>query len=621
MTTKADGGVPGVSRDGAGPLLLVLGVQVCLVLALVAAQLPLLPVLGAALALCCLLLRKRAAGAKDAPSPPYTPLAGHFLQIFPPDGSAGQDARLYDWFVELARRHDNTWLMRLPFSELSYATHFVHTTDPANVEHVLRGNFENFPKGPVFRELFADLLGDGIFNADGHHWLAQRKAASKEFSVNKFRHFMSDVFLRHGAALVRRLRAQIPPRTTTTAATAATTARLTTAAAGVAGAVARGVDMQKLFSKFTLQSIAAIGFGVDLGCLENEADVPFESAFDAATHLTMMRFMTPHWKLLRWCGRGGEGKLARHVAVIREFSAGVISARRALARDDLEARDDLLSRFMLLQHDGVASAGEAAGGDHQGGAGVTDDYLRDIVVNFILAGRDTTANALSWLFLSLARHPRVERKLRGELGAAGLLRRHGGSSSTGAAALGPSFDALQVRKLPYLHACVTETLRLFPSVPSDVKSVLADDVLPSGHTVHAGSWISYDPYAMGRQTSIWGEDAAVFRPERFLKLPDIGADQQQHGQQPAEGGGQEEARKPEFVKPSPFSFTAFQAGKRLCLGIDMAYFEVKSAACQLLREFEFTLSPGQGDITYTRSLTLPLTSLRMDVALRAEDTA
>ena len=48
---------------------------------------------------------------------------------------------------------------------------------------VLKTNFANYPKGPMFSEAFKDLLGEGIFAVDGHKWKTQRKTASHEFTV------------------------------------------------------------------------------------------------------------------------------------------------------------------------------------------------------------------------------------------------------------------------------------------------------------------------------------------------------------------------------------------------------------------------------------------------------
>uniref|UniRef100_J3ND74 Cytochrome P450 n=1 Tax=Oryza brachyantha TaxID=4533 RepID=J3ND74_ORYBR len=63
----------------------------------------------------------------------------------------------------------------------------VVTANPANVEHVLKGNFGNYPKGKPFTEVLGDLLGGGIFNVDGEMWYRQRKMVSHEFSARVLR--------------------------------------------------------------------------------------------------------------------------------------------------------------------------------------------------------------------------------------------------------------------------------------------------------------------------------------------------------------------------------------------------------------------------------------------------
>ncbi len=62
---------------------------------------------------------------------------------------------------------------------------FIFTTNPENVEHILKTNFENYEKGPFFRDRFHDLLGNGIFNADGDVWRPQRKISSNLFNVSQ----------------------------------------------------------------------------------------------------------------------------------------------------------------------------------------------------------------------------------------------------------------------------------------------------------------------------------------------------------------------------------------------------------------------------------------------------
>ena len=408
---------------------------------------------------------------------------------------------------------------------------------------------------------------------DGPCWYAQRKTASFEFSVSKFKDFMTDVFIEHATEL----------------------------GDVIADAAGREFDLQRLFSKFTLESICKIAYGVQLGCLRQ--DMPFEKAFDQATQYSSSRFLNPFYPVLKLLRVGQERRLADALELINSFSTEIIAKRRALDAQSLSEHSDLLSRFMM-HHD-------------EDGAPHTDGYLRDIVVNFVLAGRDTTSNCLSWLFFLLARHPHVLAKLREEMARNGLAGDDGGAPQR------PTYTHVHHGRMPLLHAAVTETLRLYPSVPTDLKFCATDDVLPSGHFVPAGASIAYDPYVMGRQQALWGPDAATFSPERHL----VAADAAESA--PSGGEGDSKSSAPSsvsarslggefgpspatqrFVRPSPFKFTAFQAGKRTCLGMDMAYLEVKTAAVCLLQRYDFSLAADHRE-GYARSLTLPLHELRM----------
>merc|ERR1711966_244125 len=107
---------------------------------------------------------------------------------------------LHDYFLEMAtlKIHDGmTYRLTFPFWPVSMKAQVWHTANPENVEHILKTHFENYPKGPVFFENMYDLLGEGIFNVDGSKWSTQRKTASHEFSVNRFRDYMSEVMSRH----------------------------------------------------------------------------------------------------------------------------------------------------------------------------------------------------------------------------------------------------------------------------------------------------------------------------------------------------------------------------------------------------------------------------------------
>jgi cytochrome P450 len=129
----------------------------------------------------------------------------------------------------------------------------------------------------------------------------------------------------------------------------------------------------------------------------------------------------------------------------------MISKRRAQQSEEPIGRDrDLLDLFM---------AAKTEEGDP-----LNDAQLRDVVLNFIIAGRDTTAQALSWSFWLLSTRPEILAKLRDE--AHKIL----GSSRMAAFA--------DMKDLVYAHAVFYEVLRLYPSVPMNVKVCNQDDVLP-----------------------------------------------------------------------------------------------------------------------------------------------
>jgi fatty acid omega-hydroxylase len=138
----------------------------------------------------------------------------------------------------------------------------------------------------------------------------------------------------------------------------------------------------------------------------------------------------------------------------------------------------------------------------------------------------------------------------------------------------------------YLHAALSEALRLYPPVPTDMKCAAADDELPDGISrVKKGQKLVYHIYAMGRMESIWGRDACDFRPERWLDHHDHDHDHHHD----------HDRRQEAILKinmPSPFSYPVFNAGPRTCLGKELAFFLMKAVASAIIRSFRVCLVPG-----------------------------
>ncbi|CAM0903380.1 unnamed protein product [Alopecurus aequalis] len=424
------------------------------------------------------------------------------------------------------------------------------TCDPRNLEHVLKSRFDNYPKGPFWHGVFGDLLGDGIFNSDGDTWVAQRKTAALEFTTRTLRTAMSRWVSRsiHGRLLPILADAHV-------------------------------VDLQDLLLRLTFDNICGLAFGKDpetlaRGLPENE----FASSFDRATEATLNRFIFPEcvWRCKKWLGLGMETTLTRSMAHVDQYLAAVIKTRKLELADktyntSATPHDDLLSRFMRK---GTYS----------------DDSLQHVALNFILAGRDTSSVALSWFFWLVSTHPAAERKIVRELCAVLAASR---SADDTALWLAAPFDYEELDRLVYLKAALSETLRLYPSVPEDSKHVVDDDVLPDGTFVPAGSSITYSIYSAGRMKTVWGEDCLEFRPERWLS---------------ADGT--------KFEPHDSFRFVAFNAGPRICLGKDLAYLQMKNIAGSVLLRHRLAVAPGHR-VEQKMSLTLFMKhGLRMEVRPR-----
>lgn len=443
------------------------------------------------------------------PVPGEIPILGHSIML-----AQNQD-RLLEWLLGgTLLSNTKPW-----YFKILGESPFVCVSTPDCVKHVLQDNFDNYVKGTFFRGRFYELLGDGIFDVDGPEWSYQRKTASHLFARKELKGFMSEVFVRHSHLVLDKIEAN--------------------ASAG------KSFDMQDLFYRYTLESIGQIAYGIHLGCFEQE-EVSFAINFDTAQRIIMERVVDPLWNLRKLIKplHPDERTLRRCVQNLDTFARGVIKERRET--EDLRDREDLLSRFMAVRD--------------QNGELLDDTRLRDIVMSFVIAGRDTTANCLTWAFYELHKNPRVLAKLREEIDAA----------TNGA---DPTYDVVN-SKVPYLHWVVKETLRLHPSVPKDVKTAVHDDVLPDGTVIKAGTNVVYMPWVMGRLDTLW-EEPLEFRPERWEK-----------------------------TTATQFEFTAFNAGPRLCLGMNMAYLEAQFLIAMIVTRFDLKVKDQSFD--YQVTLTMPM---------------
>ncbi|KAF9172093.1 hypothetical protein BGX21_005455 [Mortierella sp. AD011] len=460
--------------------------------------------------------RDNAIGTRRAkiPGPKGLPLIGNLILM----GSTpvNRISQLHD---KHHAKYGSTWTFTMPF--LGRA---IMVNDPVVLEHVLKNNFWAYEKGIKLQESLEDLLGAGIFNTDGQHWKWQRKMASHIFNVKAFRDYTSNVFVKESNIVAAYLD--------------------TVAEKGTA------IDIHDLMLKFTLDGFGEISFGQSFGCLNDpEQEVEFAAAFDRLNAVVSERLFLGPWRLVEWW-TGIDKQVAKDRKIVMDFSLGVIRHRRANGFH--KSQKDLLQLFMDIKDDN--------------GEYLSDDMLKDSILNFIIAGRDTTAQALSWMFYLMHRSSsdknivlRLQKEIDDVLGD-GL----------------PTYESS--KKMKYAEACFHEALRLYPSVPRNLKVCVEDDVLPNGVEIKKGESFLWSPWTMGRDTNIWGPDAKEFNPDRWLQGESV----------------------------SPTKFPAFHAGPRTCLGQQFATIEAITVMSILFRQFNFELVDPNSEVHYAAGLTLPV---------------
>lgn len=447
------------------------------------------------------------------------PIIGSYFTL------SANNHRRVQWTSEVLKASPNlTFTLHRPFGEPQ-----IFTANPSVVQHILKTNFPVYRKGEFTRGCLSDFLGDGIFNVSGEKWKFQRQVSSHEFSTKSLKKFVETVV---DGELSERL---IP-------------------ILAEAAAKKTVLDFQDILQRFAFDNICKIAFGYDPAYLTPSLpDAKFAVAFDAATQYSGERLNSPLpiiWKLKRLFNIGTEKQLKIALEQVRGFAKEVIKQKKQELKEKSTLDSaDLLSRFLTTGHS-------------------DEDFVTDIVISFILAGRDTTSAALTWYFWLLYKNPEVEKEILKE------ITEKSSASSSASANISIYEEVKDVST--YIHASICESMRLYPPVPTDSKEAAADDVLPDGTFVKKGNRVTYHPYAMGRVEEVWGSDWPEFRPNRWLEWDEL-------------------SQNWNFKPRDPYTYPVFQAGPRICLGKEMAFLQMKRIVAGVLRRFK--LVPAMEDGT------------------------
>ncbi|XP_057983548.1 cytochrome P450 94B3 [Malania oleifera] len=451
----------------------------------------------------CLILRR--VRGFSGHGPPNYPIIGCLVSFYK------NQHRLLDWYTDLLAESTTQTIVVHRLG----APRTIVTANPSNIEYILKTNFDNFPKGKPFAEILGDFLGSGIFSVDGELWQAQRKLASHEFSTKSLQEFV-----------LKTMKDEVEER-------------LLPLLESLAGKENVAVDLQELLRRLAFDMVCRVSLGFDPCCLDRENPsppgwFPLARAFDTASQICARRGAAPIfviWKIKRWIGIGSERELKKAIGEVHEFVGRIIEKRKEKAEGSSTGQDDLLGRLVCAGHE--------------------EEVIRDMVISFIMAGRDTTSAAMTWLFWLLSHHPDIEQEVVEEV-----------RSGMGDREL-VTYESLKEMRL--LKACLCETMRLYPPVAWDSKYADGDDLLPDSTPVRKGDRVTYFPYGMARMEGLWGKDRFRFKPDRWFDEP---------------------SRERRTLKQvCPYKFPVFQAGPRMCLGKEMAFVQMKYVVASVLRRF------------------------------------
>lgn len=397
---------------------------------------------------------------------------------------------------------------------------FAMLNDAAAIEQVLQTDAKNYTKSTGYKR-FALIVGNGLLVSEGDIWKRQRRLMSWAFS-QKHIEKIYPLMVKETLAMICRWKEN------------------------------EELDLAEEMNQVTLQVISVSMFGKNQ--LSESKDIRHSlqdmlKYLQTTRHLWIQLLLSPvPFINKRKTALDIEKNLPTKTA---KTFFGAIDSVNDLVHDMIEERKSKGAQENFL--DAMIAAT-----DDEDQSKMTPQQLRDEAVNMLIAGHETTANALTWTWHQLLKYPEIMEKVRAEVN----------SVVSGKA---PSFEEIQ--KLEYTKAVFEESMRLFPPFWR-ISRTNQEATTLGGFDIPAGTNIIASIYTIHRSPKYWN-DPLKFDPERFL--------------------GSKERRK--------FSYLPFGGGPRICIGLQFATIEALCILATCIKNVEFT-SLFTGDPEYFMSLTL-----------------
>ena len=421
------------------------------------------------------------------------------------------------FFTDAARIHGDVVRLDLGLETV------LMLNDPGKIQQVLQDNHRSYEKGKYYS--FVKLLfGDGVFTGDGEEGHAHRRTAQPAFNGDRLSRMLASM-VEAADEMVGRW--------------------------GRKGPREAQIDIATEMTEVTLDVVCRTLFSIKF----DQRFRVLHGAMAESLREIERRIWSPLNAPLSWPTIRNR-KLRRNVEAIHACVDRILADRR----DCPDRHEDLLSMIF------ASAAPEAPESE-------TFESIRTQALGMLIAGHETTANALTWTWYLLSKHPDIERRLHAE------VRDVLGDRE-------PTFEDL--KRLEYTEAVFEEAMRLYPPIWTQSRTAIEDDSIDGIH-IPAGRVVMLCSYAVHRNARYW-ENPEGFDPDRFLP------------------GGERSSNE-------RYSYFPFGGGPRTCLGHRFAMLEAKVILARTAQSYRLALRPGcravpEPMITLRPSTSIPMVAMR-----------
>jgi cytochrome P450 len=371
--------------------------------------------------------------------------------------------------------------------------HIYFLNHPDLIKDVLVTRAPNFRKGDAVR-VNRRIFGNGLLSSEGASWLQQRRLIQPAFHRTRIESY--------GQAMVAYAQRMLD---------------------GWQPGELR--DIHEDMMRLTLEIVCRALFNLEIASHEDRIAVALNTLMQLSTG---GRMLLP--QILRRIPTRTNRKYERATHELDSVVYSIIQERQAAPQD---GSNDLLSALLEARY--------------EDGSSMSVQQLRDEVMTLLLAGHETTAVTLSWVWLLLSQHPQVEQQLWSEIDT--VLK-------------GRPPEVRDIANLNFAEHVVKEAMRLYPPAWAIVRTALTDTAignytLPAGSTAIMSQWVTHrDPR--------FYDEPEVFRPNRWL-------DEQSNSL-------------------PKFAYFPFGGGPRICIGASFAMTEAVLVLVTIAQKWQLRLA-------------------------------